>query len=147
KENLQSQLNQVVNILSGTPFEDCFDRDKADAVINAITPDPLIEMSGLESQLEKDNETLRKFDMYERDMSEYNKWVKDGKEAKEEAEKRDKAVKAIEKKRSTMIASAKMPEGFEMGDDGLLYNGFPLSEKQISQSAKYIAALKLGEMI
>jgi len=147
KETLEAQLSQILSHISGSAFSGCFDEVKASAIIDAIQPDPIIEISGYESELEKANEALRKHDMYERDLAEYNQWIEEGKKAKEEAEALDSKVKSIEKKRLDMIASAKMPEGFEMGDDGLLYNGFPLSEKQISQSAKYIAALKLGEMI
>lgn len=144
---LENQLRSVLNAIVDTEFYEFFDRKKAQAIIDEIKVPEEIYTSGLEEKLDEANYLLRKYDMYERDLAEYNKWVQDGKDAKEEADRRDKAVKDIEKKKQDLIASAKMPEGFEMGEDGLLYNGFPLSERQISQSAKYIAALKLGEMI
>lgn len=147
RDAMQNKLDDILHIVSGSAFSEHFDQKGAQKMIDEVKLDPLISISGLELQLEKANELLRKHDMYERDLSEYNKWLKECKRAKKEAEAMDAKVKSIEKEKLDMIASAKMPEGFEMSDDGLLYNGFPLSENQLSQSAKYIAALKLGEMI
>lgn len=147
KLQLDRVLSSILNTIGETEFDECFDRKKAQAIIDQIKVPEEVDTYGLEEKLDEANYLLRKYDMYERDLAEYNKWVQDGKDAKEEADKRDKEVEDIEKKKKDLVASAKMPDGFEMGEDGLMYNGFPLSERQISQSAKYIAALKLGEMI
>ena len=45
-----------------------------------------------------------------------------------------------------MIRGANMPEGFGFTEDGITYNGLPLSAQQISSSAIYIAALKLASI-
>ncbi len=73
--------------------------------------------------------------------------MKEGQKAREEAEEADQKVKAIEQEKQEAIAEADFPEGFDIDENGLTYNGFPLSEKQISTSSKYIAALKLGAMV
>src|SRR5699024_10005318 len=92
-------------------------------------------------------EQLRKYDAYERELQTYKDWVEEGKVARQEAEKADENVKAIEQEKQEAIANADMAEGFDIDENGLTYNGFPLSQNQISQSSKYIAALKLGAMV
>jgi predicted ATP-dependent endonuclease of OLD family len=63
-----------------------------------------------------------------------------------EAKEMDKAVKAIENEKTELIRGAKMPEGFGFTNDGITYNGLPVSREQLSSSAIYIAALKLASM-
>ena len=43
-----------------------------------------------------------------------------------------------------MLKKAKVPSEFQFTDDGILYNNMPLTNQQLSSSAKYIAALKLS---
>ncbi len=63
-----------------------------------------------------------------------------------DAKAKDKAVKEIENEKTEMIRKANMPEGFDFSDDGILYNGLPVSREQLSSSSIYIAALKLASM-
>lgn len=65
---------------------------------------------------------------------------------KDTAHNKDIAVKDILKAKDDMIRAAKMPEGFSFGEEGINYNGFPLSNQQLSSSAIYIAALKLASI-
>lgn len=65
---------------------------------------------------------------------------------KDTAHTKDIAVKDILKAKDDMIRAAKMPEGFSFGEEGINYNGFPLSNQQLSSSAIYIAALKLASI-
>lgn len=58
----------------------------------------------------------------------------------------DQAVKDIETRKKEMIKSANFPEGFSVSDDGILVDGFPLDENQISTSKKYCAALRLASI-
>jgi len=64
----------------------------------------------------------------------------------QEAKAKDKVVKGIEGEKMEMIREANMPEGFEFSDDGILFNGLPVSREQLSSSAIYIVALKLALM-
>ncbi|MQM39859.1 hypothetical protein KBTX_03898 [wastewater metagenome] len=143
----KNDLKKVSSVIDETPFEELFDYDKAQEIIDDIDVPEKVDVEPLEEKLDKAQEQLRKYDAYERDLQEYKEWVKEGKKAKKEAEKADEKVKAIEQEKQEAIAEADFPEGFDIGEDGLTYNGFPLTEKQISQSGKYIAALKLGAMV
>lgn len=100
----------------------------------------------LNQELEKANDQQRLFDSYERDLNDYNNWVSDGKQARKNANDADSKVKEIEAEKLQMISTANIPSEFEFTADGILYNGLPLSNNQLSSSAKYIAALKLGAM-
>lgn len=147
-EKYESLQKQVSSLIDETEFEELFDYDKAKEIIKAKKAnDDLIDISELESKLEEANEQLRKYDAYERELEAYNKWVEQGKVARSDAESADEKVKKIEAEKQDMIANAEMPDGFGVNENGLTYNGFPLSENQISTSAKYIAALKLGSMV
>lgn len=60
------------------------------------------------------------------------------------AKEADKKVKAIELEKVEMIKKSNLPEGFEFGDDQILFNGLPITKEQLSSSSIYIAALKLA---
>jgi predicted ATP-dependent endonuclease of OLD family len=62
------------------------------------------------------------------------------------ADKANEAVDAIITEKDTMIAGAKMPDGFGFTDDGITYNGLEFTREQLSSSAIYIASLKLASM-
>lgn len=77
------------------------------------------------------------------DYIEYKKTVED---AQAEAEEADKLVKSIEEERKQLIETANMPTGISFGEEGILVDGFPLDNAQISTSKKYCAALRIGSM-
>ena len=58
--------------------------------------------------------------------------------------RKNNEVEAIRAEKLAMIAGAELPSEFTFADNSILYNGLPLSNNQLSSSAKYIAALKLG---
>lgn len=135
-----------------------FESKELTIFVKSLTPLRLKELTSLdkpkllptieaENSIEKANSALRAFDLYGRDLKDYNDWVDLGKAVRKDQERCEKAVVSIEKERSDLISSAKFPDGFEINDSGILYNGFPLNNNQISSSAKYIAALKLGLMV
>lgn len=147
RDHLKAELGRIVNIVKDSNFSEYFDQEEAQKMIDSIEVGKLIEISGMEAKLDHANEQLRKYDIYEINLEGYNNWVKEGKAARAKAKDLDDKVKAIQKERTDKIAAAKMPEGFALEDGGLTYNGFPLTTNQISQSAKYIAALKLASMV
>lgn len=61
-----------------------------------------------------------------------------------EADILDGKVKAIQKEKEDLIKTAKLPEEFGFGEDGILYNGLPFTKEQQSLSSLYTAALKLA---
>jgi hypothetical protein len=105
------------------------------------------DIDAIDKRLEEANADLLKYQTYERDLKEYNQWIDDGKKARKEQQKAQEAVEKIEKEKQEMIANAEIPKDFEITEDGILYKGLPLTNNQISSSAKYIAALKLGSMV
>lgn len=153
KKEIEYEREMLKNIKY---FTHCIDFDMVEKY-QSVTIHPEKEMSSLpepeyksefevNQQIEQANEQQRRFDLYERDIEEYNNWVVDGKQAKQKADECDQKVKEIESEKLKMIASAKVPVEFSFTEDGILYNGLPVSNNQISSSAKYIAALKLGAM-
>lgn len=65
---------------------------------------------------------------------------------REAAHHKEMAVQDITAKRDALIKASKLPAGFSFGDEGILYNGLPLTREQLSSSAIYIAALKLASL-
>jgi len=145
--SLKNDYQKIKSILDGTVFDEYFDHKKAEKEIESIDVPEKVDTSEIEQRLDEAQQQLRKYDSYERDLQEYDRWVEEGKKAKKEAEEADKKVKAIEQEKKALIEEADVPEGFDITEDGLTYNGFPLTEKQISKSGKYIAALKLGAQV
>jgi hypothetical protein len=137
-------------------FSGCIDFDKAKKIVDGIkVAEPnkpltslekpiLTPLTDIEEKIEKANVQQRLFDAYDRDLKEYNDWVEEGKKANEKATKKDEEVKTIQAEKVKMISGAKLPKEFTFVDDCIFYNGFPFSNNQLSSSAKYIAALKLG---
>lgn len=145
------RLSELVTDVNGklrdTELEGLFNTDKASDIISNIKIGEPVDVESIGKRLDEAQEQLRKFDAYEREKEAYENWISEGKKARKEAEKADKKVKDIEQEKKEMIASADMPKGFDITDEGIMYEGFPLSENQISTSGKYIAALKLGSMV
>lgn len=104
------------------------------------------DFSEIDKELEKAYEDKSKFESYEKDLKEYNDWVKEGRLAREKSEKLSKELDEISEEKLKLVKEANLPEEFEMTDEGLLYNGFPIDNNQISSSSKYICALKLGSL-
>ncbi|WP_439132382.1 AAA family ATPase [Polaribacter sp.] len=100
----------------------------------------------IDKELEDAYTQKYKFDNYERELKEYNDWVEEGKKAREKSDNLTKELNTISEERLQMIKDANLPEEFEMTDDGLLYNGLPIDNNQLSSSSKYICALKLGSL-
>lgn len=124
-----------------------FHYDKAMKEINGLyDDDDLVEfdLQDLQKKIAEANKQLTEYNRYEQSLKEYNQWVANGKELKKQQEHAQATLDEIEKSKRNMISKAKLPEGFTIDDDVLLYNGFPFEEEQISTSAKYIGALKLG---
>ncbi len=147
RQRLSDKLDSIYTVINGSDFEDCFDDKKAKSKVDGVDVPKKIDTSEIGQRLDEAQEQLRKFDAFEREQQDYDQWVKDGKQARKKAEEADEKVKAIEAEKKEMIANADMPEGFDITEEGINYNGFPFTENQISSSGKYIAALKLGSMV
>lgn len=62
------------------------------------------------------------------------------------AKEADAKVKSIELEKVKMIKESNLPEGFDFTDDGILFEGLPVTKQQLSTSRIYIAALHLASM-
>lgn len=157
-EKAEEDLKSL-NKFKSSIFEGCIDFEKAKQEFEKM-PLPVklkkvenlsavihYSLDDIEKKIKTANENLRKYDSYEKDLEAYNTWVEEGKEAKKEVEKCESDVKSIELEKKQMIAKAKLPDGFEITEGGLLYKGYPLTDNQVSTSSKYIAALKLGAKV
>ena len=151
---LKKTLTNIINILD--IFQDCFDVEKAKAIINNL-PQPekelifkesiepkYISIIELEEKLNTATQQMREYDAYDRELHTYLKWTKECLKAKTQADKADEMVKSIEVEKRKMVYKADIPNEFKITDDGILYNNLPLTNSQISSSSKYIAALKIG---
>jgi len=88
-----------------------------------------------------------KFDNYETDLKDFNDWREEGNTALATRDDLNDEIGVIAGKKLKLIKKAKLPADFEMTDEGLFYKGLPLDDNQISSSAKYICALKLGVLV
>lgn len=122
------------------------DKPEQEKEISYLRKPKLLDLTELEKQLENANNQLREYDKYVIGLKSYNEWVESGKKAKKEADNADTSLKAILEEKEQIIRNAKIPDGFEFSEDGLIYNGFPLNSNQISSSQKYIAGLILGSL-
>ena len=153
-----SELEKLVQLSKNDFFGKCIDIEQAIKIINQIekpnflelfTPLPIPEYIPTKSIYEKINQAyseLGKFESHAVDVARYNEWVERGKVARENVEYAKQRLLYIEAEKQEMISGANIPEEFEFTEDGILYNGFPLTSNQVSSSSKYIAALKLGAM-
>lgn len=107
---------------------------------------PIIDTLLIHEKIEAENKKQRAYDDYERELLSYNNWINEGKAAAKLSTEKDNTLKAIEAEKREMIEKANMPDGFSFDNGSVMYNGLPYSNNQISSSAKYIAALKLGAM-
>lgn len=147
-ERLKNIVDKVYDLVENTIIARFFDDDAALKYVKDQMPEEnYIDTVILEQRLEAGQEQLRKYDRYEYDLEQYEQWREDLEKTEKAAKAADKTVKEIEAEKQELLANADIPEGFEITDDGLHYNGYPLTENQISESSKYIAALKLGERV
>ena len=99
------------------------------------------------SKIEKDIEEAKAFNMslekskyqYETLKQEYDKLIV-------ELNKTEDKIKAIEALIASKLKSANIPEGITFEEDTVLYKGYEISRKYLSQSELYILALKIGSM-
>lgn len=147
RNEMSIMMNDVAEIIEGTVFQELFQFAEANKLVQSIEIEEDKNIDLIEDEIFESNKQLRKFDSYERDLKTYQDWIKGGKEANDASEKADKRVSYIETEKKKMIAGANMPEDFDITEDGILYEGLPLTDSQISSSGKYIAALKLGSMV
>ena len=105
------------------------------------------DFAEIDKEIEDAYANKANFDTYEKDLKEYNDWVSDGTKARAKVDKLNTELDKISNEKLTLIKEANLPDEFEMTDEGLLYKGLPLDDNQISSSAKYICALKLGSLV
>ncbi len=100
------------------------------------------ELDKIDAEILSASDTNVKANSYKQ----YLEQVKNVDELKRKAEDADGVVKAIEQERKDLIASAKLPDGVMITDDGITVNGLPLDKTQLSTSKLYITALQFGAM-
>lgn len=165
EQNAIKEKNELVNStylelieFKGTPLESVIDFKLAEEInSNRELPKDLKEVTTLiepkyhtfeviDKEIEDAYADKAKFDTYNTDLTNYNDWVKEGEKARKKADDLSAELDKINEEKLKLIKEANLPEEFKMTDDGLLYNGLPLDDNQISSSAKYICALKLGAL-
>ncbi|QQV91465.1 AAA family ATPase [Tenacibaculum phage Gundel_1] len=117
---------------------------KEKKVITTLSEPKYHEFLDIDKKIEDAYEDKSKFDNYEKDLKAYNDWVKSGKDQRETVDNLNKKLDEIQAERVEVIQNSNLPEDFEMNEEGLFYKGLPLDHNQLSSSAKYICALKLG---
>jgi hypothetical protein len=116
-------------------------------ILTSLDEPKLVSEQEIQDEINAMSEKLVEFNNYERNLKEYQNWVTNITQLDADKEKYNAIIDAIQEEKLAMIKSAKIPEDFEFSEDGLLYKGLPLTDTQISSSAKYISALKLGSLV
>lgn len=116
-------------------------------ILTSLEEPQLVPEQEIQDEINAMSEKLVEFNNYERNLKEYQNWVTNITQLESDKEKYNAIIQDIQEEKSEMIKSAKIPKDFEFSEDGLLYKGLPLTDSQISSSAKYISALKLGSLV
>ena len=155
-EILGTYQNQTRKFLNETTFDINVDFEKILSIGGHEIPEkkPLenlpepeyLSTSEIDAEIEKAYELKSKSDAYERDLKAFNDLVEQGKKARQEVEKLNTRLQNILDEKLELIKNSNLPDEFEMTDEWLLYKGLPFDTNQISSSAKYIGALKLGAL-
>lgn len=142
----KSQFESVIDFAGAKKIMDGIKKGTPKPITFLPSPEPK-STKELEMYIEELEKKMNEFREYERKLGEYNKWVNEGKSVSLEVEKANEILKSIEAERTELINKANIPKEFTFSGNELLYKGLPLNNKQISSSAKYIAALKLGSLV
>lgn len=105
------------------------------------------DLSEIDAKIENAAQVNAEAEAYQANLVEYNNWVSEGLKQKKKADKLNKELDKIKQEKVDRLKAANIPEEFELTDDGIIYKGLPLDSNQISTSAKYICALKLGSLV
>lgn len=148
-KELMDAVNKVKGIAKQYSMEAYIDFKGIDKMVDKVESaiEEKVDTDKLEQEVFEATKLENAFNMYERDLKDYKNWLEDGKKATEKANKLDAKVKAIQDEKREMISNANMPADFEITEDEVMYKGLPLTDSQVSTSAKYIAALKLGALL
>lgn len=120
------------------------------SVDELMKEDPLalnLSLEELNMALEEAYALQAKHNAYENELKGFVEWTQKVNEKQTKVNSLEEDIDGILKERYDLISKANLPEEFEMTESGLLYNGLPLDNNQISTSAKYICALKLGALV
>jgi len=110
-------------------------------------PEPeYIKTEEYQKLIDDARETNRDAKLYKERKVEYETWKRRKQNFSTEIEECNLILNRLELEKKDLISKANFPNEFEIKEEGIYYEGFPISDNQISSSSKYIAALKLGSL-
>lgn len=139
-------IAQFIDYKGLSDYLDSLPKSQPEKSVDSLKEPKYNDFTEIDKELEDAYTQKSKFDNYERELKEYNDWIEEGKKAREKSDKLSLELDEISAEKMKLIKEANLPGEFEMTDEGLLYNGFPIDNNQISSSSKYICALKLGSL-
>jgi len=83
---------------------------------------------------------------YKKQLSEYKASLESIDVLQKEISTAEKNLSELREKKFEIIKNSSIPNEFQIEQGKVFYNGFSISDTQLSTSAKYIAALKLGAL-
>lgn len=159
-------IENLTHMSKDKVFGKCVDLDKALKILGefekpeeykpvpAVLDEPLYKFTITDPQIDLIDEEIEKaqmqetqYQLYKNSKIVFDQWMSDLEKKRKLAFDKDKAVKDIENEKKQLIANANLPNEFSFTEDGIYYNGLPLTNNQLSSSSKYIAALKLNSLI
>lgn len=142
-----SSVGSFIDFISLEKFYNDMPISKNKKEVTTLVEPEYHSFAEIDKRLEDAYTDKAEFDNYTTDLEKYNEWVKSEEIAINEVARLNSELEEITEKKLEKIKEANLPDEFEMTDDGILYKGFSLDNSQISTSAKYIAALKLGSLV
>ncbi len=139
-----AEMGYSANFAEIKSFLNTRKRPEVEKELTSLPEPKLKSTDDILKQIMEANAINNQYHNYKKDLELYNNWVKEGQKARDKVDKYEKEVREILQKKSNILKNAKLPEEFEIKEDGVYYKGYPFKDSQISTSAKYIAALKLG---
>lgn len=116
-------------------------------VLTNLAEPQYIDVDLIQEKIDKQADKVLEFNNYSNKLETYNKHISDSNAAIELQANCNTVVDEIDAEKQALIQGADIPNDFKITEEGLLYKGLPLTDNQISSSAKYIAALKLGSLV
>lgn len=140
-ENNQSKISELEKMVESLKEENTHLKAKSDGLKSEMESMLFVDVSKVKAELANIDNYNKKI----RDNIRYDEKLKAKTEVTETIESLKKKLSAIEQEKVDMIKNANMPvPGLSFSDEGLLYEGLPFTETQISKSKIIEIGIRIG---
>jgi hypothetical protein len=143
---LMSYFGEAIDIIKAEKIADSAPSAKQTKELKSLEDPVYFDTKDIEQEIRDSSQKKEAYNNYKNDLEKYINWREEINETESAYEDIDYKLKNILAKKQKMIQNSELPKEFSFDGDTILYNGFSLTDSQISSSSKYIASLKLGSL-